>query len=85
MAAFEAAYRQAKEQDAVFVAIQSLGEHWTVRADMITAAARRHRLGVRRHPRRGHPDDPRRRDPLGLLRGAGLLRTAILEPADKGA
>ncbi|MEV6022107.1 hypothetical protein [Streptomyces sp. NPDC052036] len=27
MAAFEAAYRQAKEQDAVFVAIESLGEH----------------------------------------------------------
>ncbi|MES4908850.1 hypothetical protein [Streptomyces sp. NPDC000395] len=27
----------AKEQDAVFVAIESLGEHWTVKADMITA------------------------------------------------
>ncbi|MFF4575941.1 hypothetical protein [Streptomyces sp. NPDC001410] len=37
MAAFKAAYRQAKEQDAVFVAIESLGEHWTVKADMITA------------------------------------------------
>ncbi|MER6031888.1 hypothetical protein [Streptomyces sp. NPDC001851] len=37
MAAFEAAYRQAKEQDAVFVAVESLGEHWTVKADMITA------------------------------------------------
>jgi hypothetical protein len=37
MAAFEAAYRQAEEQDAVFVAIESLGEHWTVQADMITA------------------------------------------------
>ncbi|MFE3633590.1 hypothetical protein [Streptomyces sp. NPDC059168] len=29
MVAFEAAYRQAKEQDAVFVAIESLGGHWT--------------------------------------------------------
>lgn len=37
MAAFKAAYRQAKEQDAGFVAIESLGEHWTVKADMITA------------------------------------------------
>lgn len=27
----------AKEQDAVFVAIESLGEHWTVKADMIAA------------------------------------------------
>ncbi|GAA3597978.1 hypothetical protein [Streptomyces osmaniensis] len=38
MAAFKAAYRQAKQQDAVFVAIESLGEHWTVKADMITAS-----------------------------------------------
>ncbi|MBL1108610.1 hypothetical protein JK361_29180 [Streptomyces sp. 5-8] len=37
MAAFEEAYRQAEEQDAVFVAIESLVEHWTVKADMITA------------------------------------------------
>ncbi|MFJ9968760.1 hypothetical protein [Streptomyces avermitilis] len=37
MAAFKAAYRQAKQQDAVFVAIEALGEHWTVKADMITA------------------------------------------------
>lgn len=37
MAAFKAAYRQAKEQDAVFVTIESLDEHWTVKADMITA------------------------------------------------
>ncbi|MEU6012390.1 hypothetical protein ABZ818_42405, partial [Streptomyces sp. NPDC047453] len=37
MAVFKAAYRQAKEQDAVFVAIESLGEHWTVKPDMITA------------------------------------------------
>jgi len=37
MAAFKAAYRQTKEQDAGFVTIESLGEHWTVKADMITA------------------------------------------------
>ncbi|MCG7206567.1 hypothetical protein [Streptomyces arenae] len=35
-AAFEAAYRQAKDQDAAFVAVESPGEHWTVKTDMIT-------------------------------------------------
>ncbi|MGW7824675.1 hypothetical protein ACWGLF_42970 [Streptomyces puniciscabiei] len=37
MVALRAAYRQAKQQGAVFVAVESLGERWEVKADMITA------------------------------------------------
>ncbi|MEU5092938.1 hypothetical protein [Streptomyces sp. NPDC021356] len=37
MAAFKAAYRHAKQQRAVFVAIECEGARWTVKADMITA------------------------------------------------
>jgi hypothetical protein len=37
MDAFNAAYRQAMQQRAVFVAIERLCERWTVKADMISA------------------------------------------------
>ncbi|MDQ1031264.1 hypothetical protein QF035_008846 [Streptomyces umbrinus] len=35
--AFNAAYRQAKHQCAVFVAIENQGRRWTVKADALTA------------------------------------------------
>jgi hypothetical protein len=38
MDAFNAAYRQAKQQRAVFVAVERQGERWTVKADVITAS-----------------------------------------------
>ncbi|RZE37626.1 hypothetical protein C0R01_31585 [Streptomyces albidoflavus] len=54
--AFTAAYRQAKQQKAVFVAIESLGPRWAVgRRAHRTAAQHRHR-GVRGGPRGCHPD-----------------------------
>ncbi|MFG3189722.1 hypothetical protein [Streptomyces omiyaensis] len=34
---FDAAYRQARSRHAVFVAIESQGERWTVKADTLTA------------------------------------------------
>ncbi|MGW2322404.1 hypothetical protein [Streptomyces sp. CG1] len=37
MEALAALSRQAEQQGAVFIAIESLGAHWTVKADMITA------------------------------------------------
>ncbi|OKK02418.1 hypothetical protein AMK26_22430 [Streptomyces sp. CB03234] len=35
--AFNAAYRQAKRQHAVFVAVENQGRRWTVKADALTA------------------------------------------------
>ncbi|MFE9636916.1 hypothetical protein [Streptomyces sp. NPDC006463] len=35
---FDAAYRQAQAQHAVFVALESQGPWWTVKADTLTAA-----------------------------------------------
>lgn len=35
--AFNAAYKAAKQQRAVFIAIERLGSHWTVKADALTA------------------------------------------------
>ncbi|MGW3984737.1 hypothetical protein [Streptomyces mirabilis] len=35
--AFLAAYKAAKQQRAVFVAVERLGMHWTVKADALTA------------------------------------------------
>ncbi|MFM9584250.1 hypothetical protein [Streptomyces caniscabiei] len=35
--AFNTAYRQAKRQNAVFVAVESQGRRWTVQADALTA------------------------------------------------
>ncbi|WP_329539393.1 hypothetical protein [Streptomyces sp. NBC_01358] len=35
--AFNTAYRQAKEQHAIFVAVEQQGRRWTVKADMLTA------------------------------------------------
>ncbi|MEU9057129.1 hypothetical protein AB0D37_43330 [Streptomyces sp. NPDC048384] len=35
--AFNAEYRAAKQQRTVFVAVERLGPHWTVKADLLTA------------------------------------------------
>ncbi|MFB7867373.1 hypothetical protein [Streptomyces sp. NPDC056069] len=35
--AFNATYRQAKDQHAVFIAVEHQGPHWTVKADTLTA------------------------------------------------
>ncbi|MGW5653728.1 hypothetical protein [Streptomyces humi] len=77
MAAFEAAYRQAKDQDAAFVAVESPGEHWTVKTDMINVP--QHvvadsvydaiRAAVIQMTRAGEV-------PSGSSHGAGVLRTA---------
>ncbi|AVI00236.1 hypothetical protein C5L38_34865 (plasmid) [Streptomyces sp. WAC00288] len=37
--AFNAAYRQAKEQQVVFVAVERQGPRWTAKADTLTAGA----------------------------------------------
>ncbi|MFD7861456.1 hypothetical protein [Streptomyces sp. NPDC059783] len=42
--AFNAAYRQAKQQEAVFVAVERQGPRWTARADTLTAG-RHHTVG----------------------------------------